>query len=239
MELTKLQKKIIDSIIKNEVYDVLTFIYKFLDYIPHEETIKILGESDLARFSDPRGELLILRDFEASFHAIKDYVTLIEKFKREFLIIEFDKGDDHYDFYNEIFLKFPTMLIRKNEEIQQPNEIHDLAYRYGRNYIMPMPDLLDFKNRGYKTLEEKRFESEVKDRKTAMKWTKTIALISIFGVLFSTLFNFFTNKNERIVEIKSMPKTDTIKAYILHNSTIDSTIDRTKLLPISKSAQKN
>ena len=104
---------------------------------------------------------------------------------------------------------------------------------------MPMPDLLDFKNRGYKTLEEKRFESEVKDRRTAMNWTKAIAFISILSVLFSTLFNFFTNRNERIVEIKSMPKTDTIKAYILHNTTIDSTEDRTKLLPMSKPTQKN
>ncbi|MDP3432209.1 MAG: hypothetical protein Q8T04_04490 [Bacteroidota bacterium] len=239
MELTNLQKNIINSIIKNEVYDVLTFIYKFLDYTPHDETIKILKAKDEKRFSGMEGHLIILNDFETSFNALKEYIALVEKLKKEFLVIEFLKDDYEYQSYNAKFLKFPTMLIQKQEKIDQPVETHTLAYQYGVKYIIPSPDLEDFKSRGYKTLEEKRFELEVKDRKTAMNWTKAIALLSIFGVLFSTLFNFFTSRNERIVEIKSVPKTDTIKAYILSNSLIDSTVNKVKLLPKSKTDVQN
>lgn len=224
MELTKIQQRIIESIIEKEVYDVLTYIYKFLDYIPDNETKAMLTPEDLTRFSDKRSNLIILKDYELSYNAVQEYVTLIEKLKKEFLVIELDKGDEHYDFYNEKFLKFPIMLVERNGEIKQPHEIHELTYRYGVNYILPLPDLKDFKNRNYKTIDESKFESEMADRASAMKWTKAIALISIIGVIFSTLFNFFTNRNDRVVEIKSMPKTDTIKAYIIQSENIDTTV---------------
>lgn len=176
MEITNLQKDIIDSIIKNETYDAFTFIYNFLKYTSPEETIKILEVKDEKRFSGMEGNLIILHDFETSFNALKEYIALVEKLKKEFLVIEFLKDDYEYQSYNAKFLKFPTMLIQKQEKIEQPVETHTLAYQYGVNYIIPSPDLEDFKNRGYKTLEEKRFELEVKDRKTAMNWTKAIAL---------------------------------------------------------------
>lgn len=239
MEITNLQKDIIDSIIKNETDDAFTFIYNFLKYISPEETIKILEEKQDKRFSGQNWNPIILNDFEKSFNALKEYVALAEKLKKEFLVFEFPKEDDEYLYHNEKFLKLPIMLIKKQEQIEQPIETHSLIWRYGVNYLIPSPDLEDFKKRGYKTLEEKRFELEVKDRRTAMKWTKVIAMLSICGVLFSTIFNFCTNRNERIVEIKSMPKTDTIKAYILPNSLIDSTVNKANLLPQSKTDPQN
>lgn len=239
MEITNLQKNIIDSIIKNETYDAFTFIYNFLNYTSPEETIKILEETHEERFSGLDGNPIILLDFEKSFNALKEYIALAEKLKKEFLVIEFRKEDDEYLYHNEKFLKLPIMLVKKQEQIVQPIETGALIYHYGMNYLIPSPDLEDFKKRGYKNLEETRFELEVKDRRTAMKWTKVIALISICGVLFSTLFNFCTNRNERIVEIKSMPKIDTIKAYILDNSIVDSTTNEAKLLPQSKTDPQN
>ena len=216
MKFTELQKKIIASISEGKIKDINSFINVFC--ILEKRTIKPIG-----RHRDPYKDELVQsgvdkdvyvpKDLSKNIDLIKEYLLIIKVLEKSGLIF-INKKEVWKKDIKSIYIESP-----KNKELVPDLSICNLISKYFDQEIAYTPELQNFVNRNFLTLEEQAHEEEKRHRVKAQRLTLIVAIFSILGTMGTTLFQYFTYTNERVVHIKNKNAfSDTIAVKIIEGS---------------------
>jgi len=205
MELSEFQKKILDKIENNEVYDIYSFIEKFLDTsISSFYWGNTRGFISYNIIPERRDEIdygkAIIFDMERLKEVcekITSYIVLYYSLLENKLI-----ADVHIK-----TRKFVPLLVKTNTstiivDFEPPlNKINKSILDCFLNEILITPELIAFKKRGYLTLTEFEMKEQNKDRKKSLFWTKVTAFTAIVLSLSSIILQVIFSGKERDVKI--------------------------------------
>ncbi len=216
MVLTDFQKGIIESIADGNVTDINTFISYHCRL--KKKTIKPLGRhkdffKDFLLHSSVEYDVYIPLNREEFINKIKTFFLILKLLEREGLIYVRKKEDfkkDHVSIYVDNL---------NEEKILPDNIIFDIISPYYGKEIEFIPELNSLVDRNFLTREEQVILEEKRDRIKSQRLTLIVAVVSIFGTLFTVLFQYYTFTNERIVTIKNEKSPlDTINVRIIEKS---------------------
>jgi len=196
ISVNKFQKQIIDDILNGEVKNVLDFIVKYT----------------AANYNN-KGKLVVAHDLvEHTKYFILEFDMLYEKLLKENYIKVI------YEDRNE------NIFLMANNILELDNNDGAFQKLYSID-IIPLPELQEFKDRGYKSFEQYIWEKE-----TNQKWKLTLAAIIIPAFLNIILagINIFLFTTERNVIIKNkdaFPKQLNVKVDDLDKLKIQKTPD--------------
>jgi hypothetical protein len=198
MKFTTIQKEIIQSIVNKKTTDIHSYINIFFNF--DKSLIKPSGmHNDPYKdgLVDPGidKEIYIVKEQDDAIQKIRDYSVVIHRLEKNDLIylnnIENDK-DIRKSFYAE-----------KPKGLFPDRVLFNILNKFYNQEIIVTPELKDFVDRNYLTFEENEIFEERKHRIKAQRLTIIIAIFSILGTIGTTLFQYFTYTNERVVLIKN------------------------------------
>lgn len=205
MTLSDPQKEIVDLIRSGEVYDVHSFLVRY---------VAQPRKSDRTTYD-------LTTDEATAEPLVKEFLALWNKLIQCELVLEIStKADKMFGVFNQRG-EWSKLIAR-------------IVEGYLAKVIIPLPGLDDFVQRGYLTTEEyyhreerKRWEDEARDRKIALdeerqarkvsqRWTIAIGISGILVGLFTVLSQYFTYKTDRYVTVTNPHAfSDTTKVLIL------------------------
>lgn len=146
------------------------------------------------------------------FHRIHLFIDLTNRLRREgLLLIETIKDSPQS--------KIPSVFFDKENITDNSSHlIHQIITKNYFDRYFPSPGLQEFIDNNYKTLEEKRIEGEIKDRKRSQKLTFLVAVISIVSSFLTAWFQYSINTQERNVTIENpLELPDTLNVRIAND----------------------
>lgn len=200
MEFNVFQLSLIDEIKEGNIYDLTSYIKKYFDVVSH----KLDGNDYTQLFILSNFDKIKIKNVEEAYYYCFNLFSLIEFLKSNKLIYFLETRDQlditfEADYENEktkLYITLINKLFKRNNILFYPSE-----------------EINSFIDRDYETLEEKKVFVEDNDRKVALKWTKVIAIVSIFLSIITTCYNIFMYNNFRNVNIQNQK--DTIKVIIV------------------------
>lgn len=205
MILSTFQSEIIDNIVDENITDIQSFVAKYFVYATQGQDNHILvfkNESDKQKVINKTIEFYKLVNMLIK----NELIILLDKPNPESKRLEFFFGDPmRYDY-----------------------RINQMISKLADKFFISSLGLIEFKDRGYRTLEEKAYEEEKKDRKNAQRITVAIALFTI--TINTVLIVFYGNNNQsrNTNSIKFANKTSVDTSKIKRNSNLMDTLNSKK-----------
>lgn len=194
MEFSETQKEIIKAIANKKVKDLNTF---YSLYFNNYNTDKIGGEitksintfdsPNFPSFCNAMNTLGIILD-EKQITKIIDFLTVWKELEKIGLIYSYDFYEKNegkkYKYYIPLYPEQDRTLTGKFN-----HNAFGLIKDYLTKAIIPTEELKKF-TKNYKTFEEIKFVR-------SLRWTKSLAIIAIAGVLFSAYFNYLSTQLQK------------------------------------------
>ena len=199
MELTDFQKQLIRDIESRKITSVLEYPEKYFQYSEGknvaEHVFGIIGDFG------PNDNVFLLNDENISLIELQKFISLVERLKDLKYIQEIKSTPQ----------KVPPIFSKSKRFSGKPkpdNNILITLSPYQENIFIPNPELSIFIRNNFKTTDELRLEQSQKE-------TRRLAYFAIFSSIFiaisTTLFNFLTYTNERVVIIKNLKDTSYVR----------------------------
>ena len=248
MQLTPLQKQIVDSIIHGRNCTIQQFFEQCCAFHAHDRKPEfsndVYGERPVRDALSEK--LFVVDDSNKAYDQIKEFVSVWHKLEASKLIIGIPS--------HKPTLIFPVYYTDDNEKsFKLDTRIVALFDKYDAREIVPHPELKEFLESDFNTREELLEKRQLLERKsadsraeraearalTSEKWTRTIALVSLFVSVVAIFLNFLTYRTDRSVTITN-PNAfqDTTRVVLIPAKPTEIDTAKSPLTGIKKSTAK-
>ncbi|HVN48688.1 MAG TPA: hypothetical protein VMU30_07690 [Bacteroidota bacterium] len=153
-----------------------------------------------------------MKDEKAALSQLRQFVTLWN---------QIEKSNLSYSL--PVTKKHPVPIFKQDKNPYY--KAIQIAWQYADKEIVSFPELFDFINNNFITVEEARANQEIEDRKEALRLTRQLAYfsisISVVIAIITCIFNYLTYTNDRNVIIKNPHAfSDTTKVVMITDGTI-------------------
>lgn len=107
------------------------------------------------------------------------------------------------------------------EKTIKSKSVYETVSRYYNCRIIPSAQLIDIRENGFKTIEQRRFEKQLKEAKRSTCWSRFAAVIAVFAFIASVVFGFCQSCSQQEIDSEQI-------------NTIISTIKEEKSISIDK-----
>ncbi|MGA2623214.1 MAG: hypothetical protein ABSF91_05110 [Bacteroidota bacterium] len=210
MKLSSIQQEIVRAWLQNKATDTEKFLLQFGDF---ERFILQQSYPGWDLVCDPKTTGYIPKNRDKTISELTEFISLWSRLEREGLVTRLRRASKGVRL-------LPIFASQNDAE----HEIMGIIRSYDGFYVAPLPELSDFVDRGFLTLDEQRFaqdaadrKQEAADRKQAQQLTFRIAVVSIVVSLLMGFFQFVTYKTQRDVLITNMNAfRDTTRVLVLN-----------------------
>lgn len=157
-------------------------------------------------------ESITFENYEKTFYDTLFFVDLINLLEKNNLVSIVDKEPDEIINFKVPVLEETMTILDKPMQIPF-YKLWILIKEFVMVEFVPLPELKDFIENDYKTINEIDNEKEEKHRTKSLRWTISIAVVSILLSICTGIFNYLTYKTDRIVTIQNQK--DTVKVILL------------------------
>ena len=207
MTLTEFQKSIVRDILTEKITDIESFITNDVKVWsgknPPNVSFALFGRYSI----DPNQDIFKVMDEKEAVSQLRQFVVLWNQLEKANLVYSLPIPD-----------RKPFPLFKQDGNPYY-KALH-IVQQFNAKEIVAYPELLDFVNSNFMTIEELKALDEARDRKETLRLTRRVAYISvaisIVLALVTVLFNYLTYTTDRTVTIKNPHAfNDTSKIIIL------------------------
>ena len=86
------------------------------------------------------------------------------------------------------------------EKTENSEFVYETLSRYHNCRIIPAAQLIDIRNNNFKTIEQRRFEKQLKEAENSTSWSRVAAIVAILAFILSVILGLFQTCSQQEID---------------------------------------